>query len=292
MTEKQDRSTSRNKPNYFYSILSVALVLFLLGFFGMIILQATNLVSYFKENINLMIEVKDDVPVGSLDSLEQVIAQASYTKPGSLQFISKEEALDMLREDFGEEFLKLDLPNPLYDVIVFNVRASFMNPEQLKEIRQEIRNSPIVSDVYYQESFVGALVQNIQRIGWLALGLGIFFTFVAFVLIHNTIRLALYANRFLIKNMQLVGASWSFISRPFLMISLRNGIFSAIIAIALLLGLYFLARQDIPELRDIQDWLGMALLFAGLLAFGILITLSSTYYVVNKYLKMRVDDLY
>ncbi|MCB0643764.1 MAG: permease-like cell division protein FtsX, partial [Phaeodactylibacter sp.] len=273
-------------------ILSVALVLFLLGFFGLVILQATNLVSYFKENINLMVEVKDGALVGSLDSLEQVIAQAAYTKPGSLQFISKEEALDMLRADFGEEFLKLDLPNPLYDVIVFNVRASYMNPDNLKAIREEIRSSPIVSDVYYQESFVGALVQNIQRIGWLALGLGVFFTFVAFVLIHNTIRLALYSNRFLIKNMQLVGASWGFISRPFLLLSLRNGIYSALIAIALLLGLYYLAQQDIPELRDIQDWLGMGLLFAGLLLFGILITLSSTYYVVNKYLKMRVDDLY
>ena len=292
MAEKQDRSPSRNKPNYFYSIISVALVLFLLGFFGMVILQATNLVAYFKENINLMVEIKPNQAATALDSLQNQITQAKYTKPGSLRYISKEEALEMLRDDFGEEFLKLDLPNPLYDVVVFNVQANFMTPDSLTIIRQEIKASDIVSDVYYQESFVDTLAQNIQRIGWLALGLGIFFTFVAFVLIHNTIRLALYANRFLIKNMQLVGASWGFISKPFLLVSLRNGILSAILAIGLITGLLYLAQQDIPELRDIQDWVGVAILFVCLLFFGILITVSSTYYVVNKYLKMRVDDLY
>lgn len=292
MAERNEPSIPRSKPNYLYAIISVALVLFLLGFFGMLAIQANSLVQYYKEQINIMVELKANATPVVIDSLKTSLQTAAYVKDQAVRFISKEEALELLREDFGEDFMKLDLPNPLYDVLVFNVHAAYMHSDSLKTLRETLRSSPYISDVYYQESLVDVLMQNIQRIGWIALGVGVFFSFIAFVLIHNTIRLALYANRFLIKNMQLVGASWEFISRPYLLRSIWHGLLSGLLAIGILLGLLFLAERQLPGLKEVQDLLSLGVLFGSLLLFGILISTVSTFYVVNRYLKMRVDDLY
>lgn len=281
-----------SKPNYFYAIISVAVVLFLLGLFGMFILQSSQLVSYFKERINIMIELNDEVSPEGIDSLQQTLASRPYLKEGSLQFISKEDALELLRDDFGEEFMKLDLPNPLYNVLLFNVRSDYMRIDSLDLIRSEWRLLPQVSDVYYQEQVVDLVENNVRRIGWITLGFGIVFIFIAFVLIHNTIRLALYSNRLLIKNMELVGASWSFISRPFIFRSIRHGIISSLLAVMLLVGLLFWMQEKFPDLRDLQNWMLTGILFLAILLFGIFINVVSTYYTVNKYLKMRVDEVY
>lgn len=294
MAEKTDRQGNhpRTKPNYLYSIISVALVLFLLGFFGMALLQARQLVGFFKERVNLLIELEDTAAELDVAELKEDLTNSPFLKPGSIQFTSKEEAIELLREDFGEDFFKLDLPNPLYDVLTFNVRAIYMNSDSLSIIREELRMHPYVSDVYYQESLVDVLAQNIRKVAWITLGLSLFFILVAFALIHNTIRLALYANRFLIKNMELVGASWKFISRPFLLKSLGHGLLSGLLAVGLLSGLWWLAQRDLPELSELQDWPSTIALYGALVLFGILITTGSTYYTVNKYLKMRVDEMY
>ncbi len=292
MAVQADKSGPRSRPNYLYSIISVALVLFLLGFFGMIILQAQHLVKVLKEQVNLLVEIEAGTPGQDIARLQEYLRDSYYTKEGSVEFISREEAARIMQEDFGEDFLKLDLPNPFYDVVSFNVKAAYMEPDSLQAIRANLKARGYVNDVYYQESLVDEIAGNVRRIGYIALGIGLFFVLIATTLIHNTIRLALYANRFLIKNMELVGASWRFISRPYLWRAVLHGLLSGLLAITALLALFYWAQSDLPELELMSEPLPTSLLFGGLLLLGILITTLSTYYVVNKYLKMRVNDLY
>lgn len=283
----------RSTPNYGTAIVSVALVLFLLGFFGIILLQAQRVVAMLKEEINLIVEVRDEATEEEIEALKNYLASSTKVKSGSLEFISKEEGIQLLRQDFGEDFLAAGLPNPLYDIFTFNVKADFMDPDSLATIRTDLKEQwAPVSDVYYQSGLIETLSRNLRKIGWIALGISIFFLFVAFVLIHNTIRLALYSNRFMVKTQELVGASWEFISRPFLIRSVWNGLLSAFLGIALLNGMLWLIQREIPELKALQNWPGILGLFGLLLVMGVLITTSSTFYVINKYLKMRVDDLY
>lgn len=283
----------RSNPSYGISIVSVAMVLFLLGFFGLVLLQAQRLVTLLKEEINLIVEVRDEAGDEEVATLREYLESSSLIKPGSMEFISKEQGIELLKQDFGEDFLEAGLPNPLFDVFTFNVQSQYMNPDSLASIRTRLKAQwPAVSDVYYQKGMIETLSRNLRKMGWFALGISVLFLLVAFVLIHNTIRLALYSNRFLIKTQELVGASWEFISRPFLRRSVWNGILSALLGIAGLNAMLWLIQQQIPELKNLQDLTGILGVFGFLVLAGILITFSSTYYVINKYLKMRVDDMY
>lgn len=282
----------RTKPNYLYSIVSVALVLFLLGFFGLLLLHARELVRLYKEQVNILVEFQEGIPPAQVDSIQGLLVEKSYLLPESVRYISRQDAAAMMQDEFGDDFQKLGLPNPFYDMLSFNLRASHMHPDSLAWIRSEINALPLVSDVYYQESMIDELVRNLRKVGYIALGVGLFFFIVAVTLIHNTIRLALYANRFLIKNMQLVGASWMFISRPYLLRALGHGFIASVLAIVTLSGLLFWVRSDIPQLGLIDNPMIFVYLLLGLIPLGMLLYGSSTYRVVNKYLKMRVDDLY
>ena len=220
------------------------------------------------------------------------LEEMNYTKKGSIQYISKEAAIQDLQQDFGEDFMALDLPNPLYNVITFNVQSKFMESDLLSQIKKNFKERAYVNDVYYQEGLVHVIAKNVKKMGWFALAFSGLFLIVAVTLIHNTIRLALYSNRFVIKNMELVGASWGFISRPYIQKSIWHGILSALLAIAALVFVLLLAQREIVELQALQDIPSVLLLFLALLGLGILISGASTWYVINKYLKMRLDDLY
>lgn len=284
--------TKRAKPNYFYSIVSMALVLFLLGFFGLLLLQTQQLIEVFKERVNVLVEIEPGTDSLAITTLLNDLKMVEYTKKESINYTSKEAAIKSLQEDFGEEFMALDLPNPLYDVVTFNVKAKFMKSDLLSQIKKNFKTRDYVNDVYYQEGLVNMIAKNVKKLGWFALGFSGLFLIVAVTLIHNTIRLALYANRFLIKNMELVGASWGFISRPYIQKSVWHGILSALLAIAALVLVLLLAQREIVELQTLQDLPNSLLLFGGLLLLGILISGLSTWFVINKYLRMRLDDLY
>ncbi len=286
------KAPKRHKPNYFYSIIGVALVLFLIGFFGLIILQGQKLVTMYKEKVNLMVEIKPKTSDAQKETLIDYLEKSTFAKKGSVSYTSKEEAAELLREDFGEDFIKLGFSNPLFDVVNFNTKSVYMHSDSLAKIKADLLNIPGVNDVFYQEGLVDNIARNLEKIGLISLIIGILFIFVAITLIHNTIKLALYSNRFLIKNMELIGASWGFISKPFLSKSLKNGLLSALIAIALLSGLIVLIQMDLSDFQELIDPLILGILFGGLIILGVLITSLSTYYVVNKYLRMRIDDLY
>ena len=285
----------RKNPSYIYSILSVALVLFLLGFFLLFLLHAPKWVQDYKEKINVTAEIKDETPQKEVNQLINSLSKIPYIKKESIQFKSKEEIAEEMKEEIGSAESTLSISNPFYNEINFNLRADYVNKDSIELLRQEILQNSFIQDVYFKELFVDQVNKNLQKIGFTALGLGLIFILIAIVLIHNTIRLVMYSNRFLIKNMQLVGASWSFITKPYLNKSLINGFWSGIIAICILIGLILFINFQFPELRlDIwlDDVLGLIIIFVGLILLGIFITLGSTYFVVNKYLKMRLDDLY
>ena len=290
--EQQNTNYISNKPNYTYSIISVSLVLLLLGFFALFLLHAKQLMKSYQEKLNIIIELDNTAKNVEILQLKSLLKKAVFTKAETVKHITKEEGAKILEKDFGEDFIKLNMSNPLFDVITFNTESTYMNADSLAAISQVLKKNPIVRDVYYQENLVDNISKNIEKLGFVAISISLFFIFVAIYLIHNTIKLALFANRFLIKNMQLVGATWEFISRPYLIKSIWNGLISASIASSLLYFMLYIARIDFPELKELQSTTGLFFIFLALFIIGISITTLSTYFVINKYLKMRVDDMY
>ncbi len=280
------------KPNYLYSIISVTLVLLLLGLFGLLVLQGQQLVKKMKEEVEIIVEMKEESGEVEVEELTGFLSKSSFYKESSARFISKEEGAAMMQKEFGDAFLKLDMANPLYDVVTFNMNADYVDANGMEEIKERLKGFGYINDVYYQESVADAIAANLKKISLGVLIAGLFFVIVAIALILNTIRLALYANRFLIKNMELVGASWGFISRPFLKRSFLHGMLCGLLAIGVLTLLLYLVSKDIADTNEMLSVPGIIILFGALLLLGILITVLSTYYVVNKYLRMRVDDLY
>ncbi|MCW5924136.1 MAG: permease-like cell division protein FtsX [Saprospiraceae bacterium] len=282
----------RARPTYLYAIISVALVLYILGFFALTALHGRKLVTLFKEKVDVWLEFKPDTPQSEVPRLIASIRQQPFVKTETVTFITRDQAVADMKRELGENSLLEDNPDLLRDVIRFNVRADFLNSDSLAAWREALKADSFVADLYIEAANVGNVGRNIQNLGLIALGLGILLIFAAVTLIHNTIRLALYSNRFLIKNQELVGASWAFISRPYIRKGIANGMVSAGIAIAALVASLWWLYSMMPELRYLQDLNGILAMFVGLILLGVLISGMSTFFVVNKFLRMRVDDLY
>ncbi|HLP92419.1 MAG TPA: permease-like cell division protein FtsX [Saprospiraceae bacterium] len=283
---------ARTQANYLYAIASVALVLYVLGFFGLMALHGQKLVSFFKEKVDLWMELKPGLSEAEIGRLVAEVRQNPMVKKESVTFITREQAAATMREDLGEESMLEDMPDLLRDVVRFNVKAEYLDDKRLLEWRETLRQDTLVSDLYFEAANTNNVGQNIQSLGLIGLILGILLIIASTILIHNTIRLAMYSNRFIIKNQELVGASWEFISRPFIRKGILNGLWSALLAIlALSLTLWWLNRI-MPELAQLQDLNAVVLVFSGLALLGVLISGLSTKWVVNKFLRMKLDDLY
>lgn len=285
-------ATYRAKINYINVIASMALVLFMLGLFGYALLYGRQLASVLRESIDIVVEMKEQAGKAEADSLSAALRRSDFVKAGSVRFISKGEAARTMKEDFGEDFSRLGLPNPFYNVVTFNVRAGYMHPDSLTWIREAVREMPGVNDVFYQENTAELVAANIKKIAWVALIISGFFIFAAATLIHNTIRLALYANRFLIKNMELVGATWGFISRPYLRRAVLHGLLSGAIAGGALWLVHTGVEVALPQWNIPGSLQVVGLLSVFLVVLGVALHTSSTYLVVRKYLRLRVDDLF
>jgi cell division transport system permease protein len=282
----------RSKPTYLYAIVSVAMVLFILGFFAILATHARQLATMFKEKVDIWLELQANVPQEEIARIVQDIRKQPFVKEESVTFITREQAQATMKKDLGDESLLEDIPNLLRDVIRFNVRAEFLQDDSLLNWRESLRRDTLISDLYFEAANTGNVGKNIQNLGWIILGLGILLIFAAVTLIHNTIRLALFSNRFLIKNQELVGASWAFISRPYLVRGIMNGLWSALVAIAALIATQWGASRLMPDLQQLEDLNSILAIFMLLILLGILISGLSTYFVVQKFLRMRVDDLY
>jgi cell division transport system permease protein len=282
----------RTRTSYLYAIVSVALVLFVLGFFALMALHGRKLVTLFKEKVDIWLELKPGLEEREVARIVADVRSQPFVKKESVTFITREQAAATMKEDLGDESMLEDMPDLLRDVVRFNVYAQFLDDQKLVDWREQLRQDSAITELYFEAANTANVGKNIQNIGYVALALGLLLIFAAVTLIHNTIRLAMYSNRFIIKNQELVGASWEFISRPYIRRGIQNGLLSAALAIVGLLFLMWWLRNLMPDLKSLEDANGMLLVFSGLVLLGVLISGLSTWWVVNKFLRMRLDDLY
>lgn len=293
MAQKFRTGIPKPKPNYFLSIVSISLVLFLLGLMALLTLNTNKLIDSFKENVNVIAELRDSVTAGQIDTLKQFISKIEAVKVPTIDVVTKEDALSIMKKEMGEDFLLDEMTNPLNDAIVFNVKAAYLDSTQLAGIRTSIMNGhDYVTNVYYQETFVGKVSETLNKIGIGILIISLLFLIIALTIMHSTLKLSMYSNRFLIKNMQLVGASKRFIQRPFLWKGVWSGFLSAILACLLLVLLLWAMIRYIPDMLSIIDYKEVGMLFLAILFAGIVITVFSTFLIINRYLRLRREDMF
>jgi cell division transport system permease protein len=290
MSSPSKLSIKRGKPSYFMSILGVTLVLVLLGVVGWLVINANKLGDYFKESVEIRAELRGDLNKKDSTALMEYIGSQPYVR--AIEFIDKEKAKRIFLGDGNKSWDGILDANPLPNSINFKVTPAYMNADSLKRIESDLRKQTYISEIYYPKALVDNLNQNIRKIGLILLAIAILLATVVIILIDNTIRLAMFSNRFLIKTMQMVGATRWFIAKPMDQRAILNGAISGGIAIALVQLVIFLFERLLPELQSIRDWQSLTLLYSGLVLLGIGITLFSTHRSVIKYLKMKLDDLY
>ena len=287
---EQKYTRRRLNSSYLTTIISITLVLFMLGLIGMIVLHAHYLSNYVKENIGFTIMIKDNVKEAEILKFKESLDSKSYIK--SSQYITKEAAAEALKKDLGEDFIGFLDYNPLLSSIEVKFKADYAVTDSLSNIEKEISQIKIVKEVLYQKSLVSLINENVRKITIVLLGFCGLLFIIAIALINNTIRLSVYSKRFLIKTMQLVGATQSFIQRQFIGKSFLHGIISGVFAIALLLLIMYWAKQQLPELFILTDFKILGILFLSIILIGIFISGVSTWFAVRKHLRQSTDELY
>lgn len=266
------------------------MVLLMVGLAGLLILHVRKISDYVKENIVVNVYLNEDAKEVDILALQKEIEKNPAVK--STVYVSKELAAENLSKDLGEDFIKFLGYNPLLYSIDVYMKADFADNASIDKVTKEITGKPIVKEVKYQPSLVDSMNRNMKAISLVILCFGGLLLFIALALINNTIRLAIYSQRFLIKSMQLVGATKNFIRKPFLTMAILHGILAGLLATLMVMGVLYLARNEIPELIVMQDYAEFGILFAGLIILGILISLFSTYFAVTRYLRLKIDALY
>ncbi len=266
------------------------LVLFMLGLLGLIILHGKKLSEYVRENISISVMLKENAADDMVISYMQRLERTSYVKKA--EFISREQAAKELSNELGEDFVQFLGYNPLPASIDLQLRSGYANTDSIARIEKQLLRSNLVKEVVYQKSLIDQVNSNIRKITLVILSFSLILLMISVILINNTIKLSIYARRFLIRSMQLVGATETFIRLPFIKKSIVHGIIASVIAIMLLIGTLYLARQRMPEIAALQDVKQFSLFFAGILVLGILLSAFSTWFAVNKFLRMKIDNLY
>ena len=274
--------------SYFSVIVSITLVLFLMGFFSFLVLSANKLANYFKEQVTVTVLIKDDAKNADIEQLQKTLSVASFVK--SVRFVSKEVAAEKFSKDIGEDFVTFIGTNPLQNTIDLSLKAEYAEPDKMREIKRELEQNSFVTEVVYDQSLVALIHENVNRIGIVTLIFSALFTFVSILLINASIRLSIYSKRFIIKTMQLVGATRSFIRRPFLWTNVRLGILSALIAIVLFYLSLLAIVKSYPEFNILMDTL--SIVFISIITIGILISWLSTYFATQRFLNLNTNDLY
>ncbi|MDX2001335.1 MAG: permease-like cell division protein FtsX [Chitinophagales bacterium] len=283
--------TKRSRPSHVYAVISVTLVLFMLGILGSFLTYSNTIIRYLKENIELTLVIKNGVSEVDILQYQKKLDRDLAIK--STDYVTKEEAMQIMEKEFGEDMKLLDY-NPLYNSLVLHLNADYANPDSIVTLEKKfLANKDIVEEVYYQKGIVEAVNRNVARIGLIVGGIALILFLIALTLIDNTIKLSMYSSRFLIKSMQLVGATRWFIIKPFIGRGLIDGVISGLVAIIGLVALLSYAQNQLPinlvREEDIQEF---TLIFIGVFLSGIIICLASTWLAVSKYLRMKLDDLY
>ncbi len=257
---------------------------------GLMVINTKKLADHFKEQVAVSIFLKDDAKKVEIDQLQKSLALAEYTR--SVEFVSKEAAAEAQSAEIGEDFMKFLGYNPLQNSIDVRLKADYVDAVKLEQIAGEITAKDFVDEVSYDRPLITMLNDNIKRLSFWILLASAAFTLIAVLLINSSIRLSIYSKRFIIKTMQMVGATKRFIRRPFIWTSVKLGITGAIIAvIAMGMCLYYI-NERFPELHLTDDPLWLIVLFAGIFLMGVVISWISTYFAAQRFLNLRTDDLY
>jgi cell division transport system permease protein len=289
---KPQRKVNKRKlqSSYLTTIVSITLVLFMLGLLGLLILNSKKLGDHVRENIGFSIIMNAGVKEAKIMELKKTLDASEFVK--FTEYITPQDAAKELQKELGEDFIGFLGYNPLLPSIDLHLNADYANIDSLKVIEKRLLLNEDIKEVYYQESLVELINQNVRKIGFFILIFSSLLLIIAIALINNTIRLSVYSKRFLIRSMQLVGATKSFIRTPFVITGILHGLISALIASVALVGILYFLFQQIPELVTLSDFTLIAMLFAFVMVAGVLITWLSNYYAVNKYLKAKPDELY
>ena len=273
-------------------IISLALVLFMLGALGLLVINANKLSQHFKENVGFQVYLKDTASAAQTDGLIQEMTTSRYAK--SVLLINKEQAAEKLKADLGEDFVSFLGSNPLLNSIEVKLNAAYANTDTLGNVETNLlqKHQSIIKEIVYQKDMINSLNKNTNAIAFFILIFSGSLLIVAIALINNTIRLSIYSQRFLIRTMYLVGATRIFISRPFIFKGIRQGIISGIIAGALLAGFLVLSTKFIPDILQLQDENVLIILFISLILVGIIISALSAMLAVLRYLRLKTSDLY
>ncbi len=271
-------------------IISLSLVLFMLGALGLLVINANKLSTHFKENIGFQIYLKDTATSAQIDALIQELNSAPFAKGTTL--LNKEQAAEKLKKDLGEDFISFLGANPLLNSLDVKIKADYANTDTLQIVEKQLLQKSYVKEVVYQKDMINSLNKNTKAIAIFILIFCGALLIVAIALINNTIRLSIYSQRFLIRTMYLVGATRSFISKPFIYKGIRQGVIAGIIAGALLAGFIVLSVKFIPELLQVQNENVLLILFVGILLLGIIISAFSALLSVLRFLKLKTSDLY
>jgi len=271
-------------------VISLSLVLFVVGLLGLVLINAQRLSDYIKENIGFTIMLKDGITEIETIKFQKELEAADFTK--NINFITKEQATQELKTDLGEDFVNFLGYSPLLLSIDVKLNAPYANTDSLQKITTELTANPVVFEAYYQKNLVDKLNSNVKRLSFFLLVFCILLFFIAFVLINNTIRLSVYAKRFLIRTMRLVGATDSFIQKPFLIKGVYQGLYSSIFAIFMLIGAIQLVQGDTANMLNIDDLKIIGIVFILIFLSGLLLSLFSTFFAVRKYIQLNENELY
>ncbi|MCQ0111585.1 cell division protein FtsX [Zhouia amylolytica] len=276
--------------SYFSVVLSIALVLFLLGMLGILILNTKKLADHFKEQVAVTVFLKDQAKDVEIKQLQQSLAMADYTK--SAVFVSKDEAAEKHSKEIGENFMDFLGYNPLQNSIDVHLKAAYVHPDSLQNIATGLTEKNYVDEVVYDQPLISLLNDNIKRISlWILIASGVF-TLIAVLLINSSIRLSVYSNRFIIKTMQMVGATKAFIRKPFIWRNVKLGMVGATVSILAMSGVLYYADGRLPQLDILDDPVWLVVLFIGIFIISIVITTISTFIATQRFLNLRTDDLY
>lgn len=280
----------KKAPSYIYSIIGISLVLFLLGTIGWLVINGRSMTRYFKEQVELQVILHDNTREDKSKELQEILQKQPFVSKSTI--VSKEAAAEQMKKDMGEDFMQLLDVNPLYTSIKLNLKSAYVNTDSINKIRQFLMQSNIVREVSYEKVVVDKMNATFRKIGMVLGAIALILFIAVIIIIDNTVRLAMFSNRLLIKTMQMVGATRWFIAKPFDRRAIVTGLISGLIAVAGLFLLMYFAGSVVTQLSIFHDYTSISILVIAILLLGILISVLSTHRSVVKYLKLKLDDLY
>lgn len=280
----------RLRSSYFSVVISIALVLFMVGFLGLVLLKSTQVANHFKEEVVITLFLKNDTSKDQIENLRNSLIKEIFTR--KIVFISKDDAAKFYAEDLGEDFVNYLGTNPLKNSIDIYLNPGFVTPEKMGEIAERFKDNSYVFEVSYDKPLVTFLTQNIQRVSFWLFVISSFFGLIALILINSSIRLSVYSKRFNIKTMQMVGATKGFIRKPFIWNGIQLGFIGAIISLIGLSVVIYYIDQKIPTLQLTTDYTTLAYLGGGILIIAFVISWLSTFFATQRFLNLQTEKLY